>query len=88
MFKPIPKPISGGLILSCKCPSACLHCIYACSPHWSADWMSEEMLQQIPSQLAGKILPAPYGPGSPSVLTALKPWLTKFDSLFRLLYDY
>jgi hypothetical protein len=67
MIKPIPKPISGGLILSYKCPSACRHCIYACSPQWSADWMPEEMLENILSQLAGKILPAPYGPDTTSL---------------------
>jgi len=36
--------------------------MYACSPGWSADWISEEALEKILSQLAGKILPSPYGP--------------------------
>jgi MoaA/NifB/PqqE/SkfB family radical SAM enzyme len=67
MIKPIPKPASSGLILSYKCPSACRHCIYGCSPQWSADWMPEEMLENILSQLAGKILLAPYGPDTTSL---------------------
>ncbi len=62
MIKKIPRPISGGLILSYKCTAECRHCIYACSPKWDADWISEEDLEKILSQLAGKILPAPYGP--------------------------
>ncbi len=62
MIKQIPKPISGGLILSYKCPSKCRHCIYACSPKWSADWISHDDLSKILSQLAGKILPSPFGP--------------------------
>ena len=62
MIKHIPKPISGGLILSYKCPSACRHCIYACSPQWGADWIAEDMLETVLGQLAGKILPAPSGP--------------------------
>ena len=41
--------------------------MYACSPQWRADWMPEEMLEQILSQLAGKILPAPYGPDTTSL---------------------
>jgi hypothetical protein len=41
--------------------------MYACSPQWSADWMLEEMLENILSQLAGKILPAPSGPNTVSL---------------------
>jgi len=58
----LPQPVSGGLILSYKCSAECLHCIYGCSPKWSADWISENDLQQILSSLAGKIEPSPYGP--------------------------
>jgi hypothetical protein len=62
MMRPIPEPVSGGLILSYKCSAECLHCMYACSPRWSGDWISQEDLQKILMQLAGKIEPSPYGP--------------------------
>ncbi len=58
----IPLPASGGLLLSYKCNAACRHCMYACSARWNADWISKEDLVKILSQLAGKILPSPYGP--------------------------
>ena len=35
--------------------------MYACSPRWSGDWISEKDLTVILSQLADKIVPAPYG---------------------------
>jgi len=62
MIRKIPKPVSGGLILSYRCPAQCRHCMYACSPRWNADWISTEGLESILSQLVGKIAPAPYGP--------------------------
>ncbi len=58
----IPSPISGGLILSYKCSAQCNHCIYACSPKWDADWISEENMERILDGLAGNILPNPNGP--------------------------
>ncbi len=58
----LPRPTSGGLILSYKCSAECLHCIYGCSPKWSDDWMSETDLQIILNLLAGKIEASPYGP--------------------------
>ncbi len=58
----VPQPISGGLILSYKCPAECRHCMYACSPRWKADWMSREDLERILSLLAGRIQPSPWGP--------------------------
>ena len=58
----LPEPISGGIILSYKCTAECRYCMYACSPKWSGDWISEEDLEKILSQLAGKIKPSPYGP--------------------------
>jgi hypothetical protein len=64
MTKQIPKPISGGLILSYKCSAECRHCIYACSPKWNADWISQEDLEKILAQLAGKILSNTYGPST------------------------
>ena len=43
---PIPRPISGGIMLSYKCTAACQHCMYACSPRWDADWISHADLQR------------------------------------------
>jgi hypothetical protein len=57
----IPPPTSGGLMLSYKCPIQCQHCIYGCSPEWSADWISEADLEKGLSQLSGKIQPAEWG---------------------------
>ena len=57
----IPVPVSGGLLLSYKCNAECRHCMYACSPRWKADWIGEEDLEAILNQLAGKIMPGPYG---------------------------
>lgn len=87
MILRIPKPISGGLILSYKCNAECLHCMYACSPKWNADWMSEENLGKILSQLAGMIEPAPYGPESIGLnhglhFTGGEPFLN-FELLFK-----
>ncbi len=59
----LPTPISGGLVLSYQCLAECRHCMYACSPKWR-QWISEARLEQLLSQLAGKIAPAPYGPES------------------------
>jgi len=56
-----PKPISCGIFLSYKCNSRCRHCMYACSPSWSGDWISESDLRKILQQLSDKIIPAPYG---------------------------
>jgi len=57
----VPRPISGGLMLSYKCSAACRHCMYACSPKWGADWISKEDLEEILSRLAGRIQPGPWG---------------------------
>jgi len=67
MTKPVPGTISGGLILSYKCSAECLHCMYACSPRWSADWISQDDLEKILVQLAGKIVANPNGPETVSV---------------------
>lgn len=48
-------------MLSYKCSAECRHCMYACSPKWKGDWLSEEDLERILRQLAGKIAPSPYG---------------------------
>ncbi|MDI6806771.1 MAG: radical SAM protein [Candidatus Aenigmarchaeota archaeon] len=54
----IPKPKSGGLLLSYKCTSECKHCMYGSSPKWNADWISERDAEKILTQLADKIQPA------------------------------
>jgi len=56
-----PRPISCGIFLTYKCNSECRHCMYASSPRWRADWISESDLSRILSQLSGKIIPAPGG---------------------------
>jgi hypothetical protein len=38
--------------------------MYACSPKWDSDWITEEDLGTILSQLAPYIEQAPYGPDS------------------------
>jgi len=58
----IPRPISGGLMLSYKCPAECRHCMYACSPTWAGDWIRVEQLERFLPQLAQVIAPSPYGP--------------------------
>lgn len=63
----IPPPVSGGLLLSYKCSAKCRHCIYACSPEWDADLISESDLERILSQLSGRIMPSPYGPKTTSL---------------------
>ena len=57
----IPQPISGGLMLSYKCPAACRHCMYACAPSWPGDWITVEQLERCLPQLANVIEPSPYG---------------------------
>ena len=59
--KKVPPPISGGLLLSYKCSAACRHCMYACSPKWKGDWIAREDLEEVLSQLAGRIRPSPWG---------------------------
>jgi hypothetical protein len=58
----IPRPTSGGLILSYKCQARCRHCIYACSPDWKADWISEADLEKGMAQLQRTIRPSAWGP--------------------------
>ena len=58
----IPKPSSAGFILSYKCNASCRHCMYACTPKWPADWITENDLKSLLSQLARTIEPSPYGP--------------------------
>jgi len=57
----IPEPVSGGILLSYKCTSECKHCMYACSPKWKGDWISEKNLEEILIQLSGKIKKNVFG---------------------------
>jgi len=57
----IPRPISGGLMLSYKCPAECRHCMYACSPKWAGNWITVDQLEQYLPQLAKVIEPSPHG---------------------------
>jgi MoaA/NifB/PqqE/SkfB family radical SAM enzyme len=57
----IPKPFSGGLLLSYKCTSECKHCMYACSFRWKNDWISEKDAEMVLDQLARSIQPSPVG---------------------------
>ncbi len=82
----LPVPVSGGLILSYQCTAECRYCMYACSPKWR-DWISEEDLEKILRQLAGRIIPSPYGPNSVSLnyglhLTGGEPFLN-FELLLK-----
>ncbi len=56
----IPRPISGGLMLSYKCQAACRHCMYACSPKWRGDWITVDKLDQLFPQLAKVSEPGPH----------------------------
>lgn len=55
-------PSSAGLLLSYKCTGECRHCMYASSPKWRADWISEGDLERVLAQLAGAIEESPHGP--------------------------
>ena len=48
----VPKPVSGGLLLSYKCNSRCKHCMYACSPYWKTDWISRDDAEKVLTQLS------------------------------------
>jgi hypothetical protein len=49
------------LILSYKCQASCRHCIYACSPNWQADFITEEQLDHGLAQLSKTIQPSVWG---------------------------
>jgi len=83
----IPEPISGGILLSYKCISECKHCMYASSPRWKADWISQKDAEKILAQLAEKILPSPFGPNEIGInyglhFTGGEPFLN-FDLLLK-----
>ena len=58
----VPAPRSAGLMLSYRCNASCLHCMYACSPRWEADWLEGERLERMLQQVSSFIEPAPGGP--------------------------
>ncbi|MFP3895347.1 MAG: radical SAM protein [Anaerolineales bacterium] len=83
----LPRPISGGLILSYRCSAACRHCMYACSPQWDGDWIEEAALEEGLAQLARTIQPSPAGPEGVSLnyglhFTGGEPFLN-YDLLLR-----
>jgi hypothetical protein len=87
MRKKVPEPVSVGMILSYRCSAACLHCMYACSPNWSADWIDEDDLYRMLKSLSGRIGAAPGGPDSVSLnyglhITGGEPFLN-FDLLLK-----
>jgi len=57
----VQEPISGGIFLSYKCTNECKHCMYASSPLWKDDWISERDVEKILTQLSGRILGSPFG---------------------------
>ncbi len=63
----VPQPISGGLLLSYRCSAECRHCMYACSPRWKGDWITQEDLEGVLAQLSGRIRPSPWGDGKVSL---------------------
>lgn len=83
----VPEPVSAGIVLSYKCSSSCRHCMYACSPAWKADWMSDSLLERTLGYLAGRIAPAPEGPDGVGINQGLRftggePFLN-FDLLMK-----
>lgn len=86
----LPIPKSGGLILSYQCTAEYRYCMYACSPEWR-DWISEEDIERILRQLAGKITPSPYGPDGVSLnhclhFTGGEPFLN-FEPLLKAVFE-
>ena len=84
----VSEPVSGGLLLSYKCTGECMHCMYACSSRWQADWIGEEAAWQILAGVARSIKPCPYGPDGISInyglhLTGGEPFLN-FALLLRI----
>jgi len=83
----VPEPLSGGIFLSYRCTCGCKHCLYACSPNWRADWISEDDLEKVLTQLCDKIQPSPLGSERISLnhglhLTGGEPFLN-FDLLLK-----
>jgi MoaA/NifB/PqqE/SkfB family radical SAM enzyme len=84
----IQEPFSGGMLLSYKCTTGCKHCMYACSPEWKADWISENDAERILTNLARRIKASPNGPDRIGInhglhFTGGEPFLN-FDLLLKL----
>lgn len=41
----LPKPVSGGIILSYQCNLSCIHCMYNCRKNWKG-WISIEIFEK------------------------------------------
>lgn len=67
MKEPVPAPISVGLLLSYKCSARCRHCMYACSPGWPGDWITELDLERTIKEVAPYLHPSPFGPDTVSL---------------------
>lgn len=57
----VPRPVSGGLMLSYRCNAECRHCMYACAPQWKEGWVSTEDLATMLEQLSRTIEASPGG---------------------------
>ena len=84
----VQEPISGGIFLSYRCTSECKHCMYACSPRWKDDWISEKDVEEILTQLSGRIQGSPLGTDKIGVnygvhFTGGEPFLN-FDLLLKV----
>ncbi len=84
----IQEPFSGGLLLSYKCSCECKHCMYACSPEWKADWITESDAEKVLNKLVGRIKASPEGPEGIGVnhglhFTGGEPFMN-FDLLLKL----
>ncbi|MFX1283362.1 MAG: radical SAM protein [Promethearchaeota archaeon] len=83
----VPKPISGGLILSYRCSCECKHCMYFCSPKWENTWINEKDLEITLEKLSEFIKPSPYGSENVSLnyglhITGGEPFLN-YDVLLK-----
>lgn len=83
----VPKPVSGGLILSYRCSGECKHCMYFGTPKWDNVWLGEKDLEIILEELSKNIEPSPYGPENVSLnyglhITGGEPFLN-YDILLK-----
>ena len=73
---------SGGIITNYFCSSTCRHCLYACSPRWSNDYIDKALLNEIIRKIIGLNCHSVHiGGGEPF----LKPDLLK--TVMGCLYD-
>ena len=83
----VPRPASGGLMLSYRCNAECRHCMYACTPRWKDGWISTADLESMLMQLSRTVEASPGGPEQISLNHGLhisggEPFLN-FDLLCR-----